>query len=97
MSNRKVSIEKDSYRIKDPSMHRLLVALGMTSLIAIAVIVFAYAAFHGTVSQGFIGSLPTIEGLEKQFQESYNAFNMELGALQQWLAMTFDFLSSIFS
>jgi hypothetical protein len=96
MTSRKATTDNSSYRMKDPSLHGLLVALGMTSTIAIVVIVFAYAASHGTLFQGMIESLPTLQGLEKLIQESYNEFNVYAGALLQWLTSAFDFISSIF-
>jgi hypothetical protein len=44
-----VPTDNDGYRTRDKSLHGLLVALGITSIITAVVIVFAYAASDGTV------------------------------------------------
>jgi hypothetical protein len=96
MTSRKATTDNSSHHMKDPSLHGLLVALGMTSTIAIVVIVFAYAASHGTLFQGITEFLPTLQGLEKLIQESYDEFNVYAGVLLQWLVKAFDFISSFF-
>ena len=43
MTSRKATTDDIDYRIKDTSLHGLLVAFGITGAIAIAVIVLAFA------------------------------------------------------
>lgn len=93
MTNRKATTDNERW-IKDTSLHGPLVAFGMISIISIVVIVFAYAASDGRLFQGIIESFPTLEGLDKQIQDSFNAFKVEVGDMQQLITKVFDFLSS---
>ena len=97
MTSRKATTDDIDYRIKDTSLHGLLVAFGVTGAIAIAVIVLAFASSHGILFQSTIQSVPTLEGLDKQIQESYNTIMINVGELQQFVMTAFDMLSSIFS
>jgi len=97
MTSRKATTDDIDYRIKDTSLHGLLVAFGITGAIAIAVIVLAFASSHGILFQSIIQSVPTLDGLDKQVQESYNTIMINVGELQQFVMTAFDMLSSIFS
>jgi len=97
MTSRKATTDDIDYRIKDTSLRGLLVAFGITGAIAIAVIVLAFASSHGILFQSIIQSVPALEGLDKQIQESYSTIMINVGELQQWVMTAFDMLSSIFS
>ena len=97
MTSRKATTDGIDYRIKDTSLQGLLVAFGIASAIAIAVIVLAFASSHGILFQSIIQSVPTLDGLDKQVQESYNTIMINVGELQQFVMTAFDILSSIFS
>src|SRR5438105_781876 len=97
MTSRKATTDGIDNRIKDTSVQGLLVAVGIASAIAIEVIVLAFASSHGIASQSIIQSGPTLEGLDKQVQESYNTIMINVGELQQFVMTAFDMLSSIFS
>jgi len=97
MTSRRATTDDIDYRIKDNSMRGLLVAFGIASTVAIAVIVLAFASSHGILFQSIIQSVPALEGLDKQIQESYNTVMINVGELQRWVMTAFDILSSIFS
>ena len=97
MTSRKAFTDDVGGRIKDTSLHGLLVAFGISGAIAIAVIVLAFASSHGILFQSIIQSVPTLDGLDKQVQESYNTIMINVGELQQFVMTAFDMLSSIFS
>ena len=97
MTSRRATTDDIDYRIKDNSMRGLLVAFGIASTVAIAVIVLAFASSHGILFQSIIQSVPTLDGLDKQVQESCNTIMINVGEVQQFVMTTFDMLSSIFS
>lgn len=96
MNSRKETIDDGSSRTDDESMHGLRVALGMSSTIAVVVVVYAFAASDGAIFQGVMQYFPTLEGLDRQMQESYDAVLVVAGDMQQWTLNAFDFLYSTF-
>jgi hypothetical protein len=91
MADREVIRENPS-RMKDGSLHGLLVALGMTSTIAVVVIVFAYSVSDGISFKGITETLPPWEQVDKQNQEIYQNIEEQIGNLRQSFAEAFNFL-----